>query len=158
MTGALRKLLQQVHAGKPLEELVAERWLEDALLGEHAQLQMLLDCTEGKLTEKHQVNPGGRPKGTSLTAVLRLVMAPPCGPFPPRGSGRAAAAGPMPLVRVPLGGYNARIRRLYRVPGLWSGVEAGSRPAQSVSARPTLACTRGGSGYRRAAAACPGPA
>jgi Family of unknown function (DUF5681) len=55
VTGALRALLEQAHNGKAIQDLLAERWLKEALSGKPVHLQMLLERTEGKITEKHQV-------------------------------------------------------------------------------------------------------
>ena len=55
VTAALRRLLEQLHNGRPLEELLAERWLREALAGKPAYLQMLLERTEGKTPERHEV-------------------------------------------------------------------------------------------------------
>ena len=59
VTGALRRLLQEMHQGRPIEELIAERWLKDALAGKPVSLQMLLERTEGKVTDKLDVNANG---------------------------------------------------------------------------------------------------
>jgi hypothetical protein len=67
VTGALRTLLEQIHNGKPLKEVLAERWLKDALSGKPAHLQMLLDRTEGKVRDEHDVNISGvRPRDEAL--------------------------------------------------------------------------------------------
>jgi hypothetical protein len=59
VTGALRRLLEKAHDGRPIEELIAERWLKDALAGKPVPLQMLLERTEGKVTDKLDVNASG---------------------------------------------------------------------------------------------------
>src|SRR5690349_18996653 len=59
VTAALRKLLSQIHNGKRIEELVAERWVKEVLSGKHAHLQMLLERTEGKVTERAEVSAFG---------------------------------------------------------------------------------------------------
>lgn len=55
VTAQLRRLLEELHNGKAIEELVAQRWLKDALSGKPVALAMLLERTEGKVPTPHEV-------------------------------------------------------------------------------------------------------
>src|SRR5213596_159901 len=60
ITAHLRALLKQGHNGKAIAALVAERLLREALSGKPAHLQMVLDRTEGRATERIAVQAEAR--------------------------------------------------------------------------------------------------
>jgi hypothetical protein len=62
ITAALRTLLEKEHNGKTLAEILADRWMKDALEGKFPHLKELLDRTEGRPEERHEVTlPAPKP-------------------------------------------------------------------------------------------------
>jgi hypothetical protein len=55
ITASLRKLLEQEHNGKPLAELMAERMVKEALSGKFPFLKEVLERTDGKVKELHEL-------------------------------------------------------------------------------------------------------
>jgi hypothetical protein len=68
ITAALRELLDREHNGRVIAELIAERLVRDALQGKFPQAKEILDRSDGRVTERHEV---------AGTGVVRIVVAGP---------------------------------------------------------------------------------
>jgi hypothetical protein len=55
ITSSLRKILEKEHNGKQIMELVAERLVKEALSGKFPFVKELLERTEGKVKEMHEL-------------------------------------------------------------------------------------------------------
>lgn len=78
ITAALRAALQREHNGRTIAELIAERLVREALSGKFPFAKEVLDRTDGKVAERHEISGrGGAPVelDLSLTDEQKVELA-----------------------------------------------------------------------------------
>ena len=90
VTHYLREILAREHNGRPIGELVAERLVKDALSGKFAAAKEIMERTDGKVPDKHQIE--GKTEQTVFVCP------------PPRVLGRGAKPAALPAEGEPADG------------------------------------------------------